>query len=253
MSGDAGAQYDHAADAYRRSRPGYPEQAIATLIDELGIPPGGSVVELGAGSGAFTGQLATLGFEVVAVEPSAGMRAKIVETDSVRSHAGTAEQTGLPSGCADAVVAATAWHWFDGPRALREVRRLLRPGAGGLGLVWNLYDETIPWVAEFADITYRRRPESSPSARDGTWRATFENLAGWSPLGHAEFANPQQTSPERLVDRLMSSSVVANAPPDEQLAVRDEAGSLMRRYGLADRSALELPYVTSIYWTKPEW
>jgi SAM-dependent methyltransferase len=40
----------------------------------------------------------------------------------------TAEDTGLPDGCADVVTASQAMHWFDPGRALPEIARLLRPG-----------------------------------------------------------------------------------------------------------------------------
>lgn len=240
----------------------------------LGLASGGHVVDLGAGTGAFSRLLANHGFEVTAVEPSAAMRAHITGSDvsgpdsgadsgsdvsgselagpgRVTPHAGEAEATGLREGCADAVVAATAWHWFDAARAIQEVRRLLRPGSGGLGLLWNLYDESVEWVAEFADITYRRRPAGSPSARDGAWRGFFDGLTGWSPLREARLPNPQTTTPERLVDRLMSSSAVANLPAAGQEDVRDEAWALLRRHGLAERSQVVLPYVTAVYWTRP--
>lgn len=257
----AGRGFDSVADAYRRSRPAYPDASVAALVSGLGLASGGHVVDLGAGTGVFSRQLAGRGFDVTAVEPSAAMRAHIAGSNSagsnvvgsgrVTAHAGKAEATGLPDGCADAVVAATAWHWFDAARAIQEVRRLLRPGMGGLGLVWNLYDESVAWVAEFADISYRRRPASSPSARDGAWRGFFDGLTDWSPLQEARFPNPQTTTPERLVDRLMSSSAVANLPPVKQDDVRDEAWALLRRNGLAAQSQVVLPYVTAVYWTRP--
>ncbi len=210
------------------------------------------MVDLGAGTGIFSHQLAAEGLYVTAVEPSASMRARIAVSDLTQPHSGDAESTGLPTACADAVVAATAWHWFDARRTIVEVRRLLKPGRGGLGLLWNLYDESVGWVAEFAALSYRRRREDSPSARDGAWRTFFDGLAGWEPLQEAHFANPHTTTPGQLVDRLLSSSAVANLATIERDGIRDEAWALLRRRGLDTQPRLILPYVTTVCWTKPQ-
>ena len=42
----------------------------------------------------------------------------------------------LPDDSADAVTVGQAFHWFDGPKALAEIERVLRPG-GALALAWN--------------------------------------------------------------------------------------------------------------------
>ncbi|WP_020575195.1 class I SAM-dependent methyltransferase [Actinopolymorpha alba] len=243
--------FDGAADAYAHSRPAYPDEAVAMLLRSFGLTPGAHVVDLGAGTGIFSHHLAAQGLTITAVEPSAEMRAKIIASDHVTTHAGQAESTGLPDRSADAVVAATAWHWFDAERAIKEVRRILKPGAGGLGLLWNLYDESVAWVAEYADISYRRRPANSPSARDGDWRAFFDGLSGWEPLQEARFDNPQDTTPDRLIERLLSSSAIANLSTAEREDARQEAWSVLRRHGLAARAQVVLPYVTTLHWTKP--
>src|ERR1700710_654683 len=66
--------------------------------------------------------------------------------------AGSAEQVPLPDRSVDAVLVGQAWHWFDQARALAEVRRVLRPG-GTLGLLWNVFDDRVPWVAELVALT----------------------------------------------------------------------------------------------------
>ena len=86
--------------------------------------------------------------DVVAVEPLANMRAELERAlPSVRVLDGSAERIPLPDGSADAVFVGQAFHWFDGPAALDEIARVLVPG-GVLGLVWNLRDERVPWVAD---------------------------------------------------------------------------------------------------------
>jgi phospholipid N-methyltransferase len=137
--------------------------ALAALADALPLERGRTVVDLGAGTGKFTRLLALTGAEVLAVEPVTEMRERLAELlPGVAVSAGTAEDTGLPAGCADAVVAAQSWHWFEADRALAEVERLLRPG-GALVLVWNTYDTSVPWVRDYQDIYFRLAPRDLPS------------------------------------------------------------------------------------------
>ena len=71
---------------------------------------------------------------MIAIEPVAEMRAAI--GPAARALDGTAEAIPLPDDSADAVTVGQAFHWFDGPVALAEIERVLRPG-GALALVWD--------------------------------------------------------------------------------------------------------------------
>jgi ubiquinone/menaquinone biosynthesis C-methylase UbiE len=67
-----------------------------------------------------------------------------------RAREGTAEQTGLDSS-ADAVTVAQALHWFDAPKALAEIHRILR-AEGRLALVWNIRDLDDPTQRAIDDL-----------------------------------------------------------------------------------------------------
>ena len=137
--------FGSAADAYAYGRPSYPIEAL-----RWALPPGAvSVLDLAAGTGKLTESLLGLGLHVHAVEPLAEMRAKIPA--GAEAADGTAEAIPLADESVDAVVVGQAYHWFDPPRALAELRRVLRPG-GTIGLFWNTLDDRVPWVARFADI-----------------------------------------------------------------------------------------------------
>ena len=76
---------------------------------------------------------------------------------AVEALAGTAESIPLPDSNVDAVTCAQAFHWFDADSALREMWRVLRPG-GGVGLVWNLRDDSAPVQRGVDGDRRRERP-----------------------------------------------------------------------------------------------
>src|SRR5919197_1544085 len=93
------------ADAYERGRPEYSPDAVTALVRELGIGPGKRVLDLAAGTGKLTRQLAPTGADIVAVEPIAEMRARLeAALPEVRTLEGTAERIPLPKHSIDAVV-----------------------------------------------------------------------------------------------------------------------------------------------------
>lgn len=141
--------FDAAARLYAEARPDYPIAALDWLL-----PPGAHrVLDLGAGTGKLTRQLVDRGLDVVAVEPSPALGAELsAYVPEADLRPGSAEQIPLTDGDVDAVLAGQAFHWFDQDRALPEIARVLRPG-GRLGLLWNLDDDSVPWVHALANVT----------------------------------------------------------------------------------------------------
>jgi SAM-dependent methyltransferase len=257
----AGVGYQRAAGVYESSRPSYPLAALAALADALPLEAGRTVVDLGAGTGKFTRLLALTGAEVLAVEPVKEMRERLAELlPGVAVNAGTAEASGLPGGCADAVVAAQSWHWFEETAALAEVERLLRPG-GALVLVWNTFDTSVPWMRDFQDIYFRLAPRDLPSPPlaaglgepdpSAHWRKGFESRPGWGPIEERHWPNPHSTTVADIVERMMSSSHIAVLDAPAQARVRAEVEAVLGAHD-ATRvgGAIEMPYMTDVYWTR---
>jgi SAM-dependent methyltransferase len=220
------------------------------LARELGIRPGRLVVELGSGTGKFTRGLRPFGAAVVAVEPTEGMRRVFVRhLPSTLVVPGQAEAIPLPDGFADAVVVAQAFHWFRPTRALGEIARVLRPG-GGLGLVWNTRDESVPWVLRLTELLdgYRGR---APRAREGRWRPVLEADPRFGPLRRREFAHHQRARPRTLVERVWSVSVIALLPAARQrIVARAVRRILATDPATRGRPFVDLPYRTEVYWCR---
>jgi SAM-dependent methyltransferase len=208
------------------------------------------VVELGAGTGKLTRALASAGAKIIAVEPLPEMRQQLLAAvPGVPVLGAVAEALPLATGSVDVLVAAQSWHWFDGALALLEADRVLMPG-GSLGLVWSAYDESIPWLGELTAIRARRAIQGAPDHRAGVWRAPFEESSRWRPLRQRDFRHTWTTSPEAVVDNVLSTSFVALLPGQEQVTVEDEVRQLLGRHQrTGDRSRVRLPLLTQVYST----
>jgi SAM-dependent methyltransferase len=137
-SGSFGAVASH----YERYRPGPPDDAVAWILPDSV----GTVVDLGAGTGALTRLLGARADHVVAVEPDSRMRAVLTEqVANVTAVDGRGEALPLEDASVDAVLASSSWHWMDPVAALGEVRRVLIPG-GVLGVMWTGPDRAGPFM-----------------------------------------------------------------------------------------------------------
>ncbi len=138
------ASFGGAASLYERYRQGPPVLAVDWILPR----PVGTVVDLGAGTGALTRLLVGRAAEVVAVEPDDRMRAVLAESvPGVRVVAGRGESIPLPDASADAVIASSSWHWMDPVPTLLEVGRVLVPG-GTLAAVWSGPDPDSGLIAQ---------------------------------------------------------------------------------------------------------
>jgi SAM-dependent methyltransferase len=123
------------------NRPGYSATVLEALSRFVGAHRGGfCFADVGAGTGKLTGGLLSLGLRGCAVEPNDAMRERGASAHpSVAWTKGTGEATGLEDDSADWVLMASSFHWTDRPAALREFRRVLRPG-GHFTALWNPRD-----------------------------------------------------------------------------------------------------------------
>jgi ubiquinone/menaquinone biosynthesis C-methylase UbiE len=92
---------------------------------------GMALVDIGAGTGAFASAFSDwFDVRVLAVEPSAAMRAQIPRTPAIQVLEGDATALPLADESADAAwVSLVIHHIPDLRAAAREIRRVLRPGA----------------------------------------------------------------------------------------------------------------------------
>ena len=228
------SSFGAAAATYERGRPSYPSPAIDWLL-----PPGARrVLDLGAGTGKLTRLLRDRGLEVVAVEPSGGMREQLTRSvPGTEVRAGTAEDIPLDDGSVDAVLVAQAWHWVDPRRAVPEVARVLGPG-GQLGLLWNVRDEREDWVAQLGRIIHGDHSQDMASA-------TPPVGPPFGPVERLDVEWRSHLTPDTVIDLAASRSYIITMTPDERAAVLAAVWHLLGTHpALAGAAEVVLPYVT---------
>ena len=180
--------------------------------------PGMTLVDIGAGTGQFAAAFSDwFDVPVLAVEPSAAMRAQIPRTPGIGVFDGDATRLPLPDNSADAAwLSLVIHHISDLEAAAHEIRRVLRPGAPVLirgGISGTNYDgiENVRWFPETA-----RTVDTFPSL-DDTCQA-FE-AAGF----HQEALEPvRETYPASLaeflgqVDALRQADTTLRGLTDEE-------------------------------------
>lgn len=233
----AATGYQAHSEAYVFARPSYHPEVVDVLVEHLNAGP---VVDLGAGTGISTAALVERGVDVIAVEPVEAMRDKLAAGVHAQVLEGTAESIPVGDGSAAAVIVAQAFHWFDHGPALDEIARVLAPG-GVLATLWNVRDESVPWVAAYTEIQDRVQGET-PRYRDMTWRRAIEDDVRFE-LSHEESRpNPQPSNVEHTLGRFLSTSFIASLDPVTRDGLADEIRLVIADLG----ETYDYPYTTEV-------
>jgi ubiquinone/menaquinone biosynthesis C-methylase UbiE len=243
------------AAEYDDVRPEYDPAALDRAEQVLGLTSESCAVDLAAGSGKLTRALVPRFAEVVAVEPNEEMRAVLAgRSAGIKVLAGTAERMPLPDDSADAVFVGDAFHWFDGPAAVAELERVLRP-QGGVALLWNHWwsdgddrmvntlEPSLPTGAQalFDEVYF----SSGRAAARAGMAAPPEAFAGdsWEPLTEEAFSRTTELSGGEVVDLYATVSAVASLPPAERQELKRKVLALLE-------PSYRLEITTVLQWTR---
>lgn len=234
--------FGRAAPVYETGRPEYPAEAVAWMLQPVASHERSvRIADVGAGTGKLTRTLVEAGAEVVAIDPDPAMlealRSAVI---GVPTFVGTAERLPLPDAALDAAVFGQSWHWVEPSAASAEVARVLRSG-GVLGLIWNVRDESAPWVARMTRIMRGSAAERM--------------LASGSPPVAAPFGGLEELvlrwqramTRDALFAMVRSRSHHITASHAERARIDAELGELFDEVGAVGEAEIALPYVTRAY------
>jgi SAM-dependent methyltransferase len=140
---DKRLSFNKAPDIYDEIRPSYPVDLFNVLFELLPSVP--TILEVGPGTGQATKDLLAGGASVHAVEIGPATATKLrhnFPSTRLRVSVGDFEKMELPPSSADALFAATAYHWISSPARTDRPAFLLRPG--GLVAIVDLIQVTDP-------------------------------------------------------------------------------------------------------------
>ncbi len=184
------------------------------------------------------------------MEPVAGMREQLVRAvPTAEVLDGTAERLPVADATMHAVLVAQAFHWFDIPAAAAEIHRALVPG-GGLAVVRNEWDESVPWVVNLRSLIAEHADEP-PRRHARRWRTALEATGRFTPLEEEVFAHPVRVNLETLQARVASLSYVAMMDGGARGRLLGAVSDLARERGLvAADGHLVTPYRTHVVWCR---
>jgi SAM-dependent methyltransferase len=204
--------FGNVAETYHRVRPPYSAVLLDRAQEELGLEASARVLDLAAGTGRLTRELAGRFADVVAVEPDARMRA--LHGSALD---GTAEAIPLGGESVDAVFVGEAFHWFDTAAAIGEIARVLRP-PGGLAIVWTYWWETEPSLPERALELLSEPYRRFAAQRNPTWEDRFDD-SPFEPLRKVRVEEAMVVEPDELLELYSTTSSLAAIPREEREAI----------------------------------
>lgn len=117
----------------------YSTRLASPFAEFAGVAHGAAVVDVGAGTGALTRELASRGARVAAADPSPAFVAALQERfPDVEVEAATAEDLPWPDEAFDAALAQLVVAFMsDAPKGVQEMRRVVKPGGTVAVCMWD--------------------------------------------------------------------------------------------------------------------
>ena len=233
--------FDVSAAAYNAFMGGFSEPLSDEFLTFTGISPGSRALDVGCGPGALTRRLVDLlgAGSVSAIDPSPSFVAAAAERfPDVDVRQGTAEALPYADDVFDAALAQLVVHFMSDPvGGIREMARVVRPGAVVAACVWDHADQGGPLSGYWAAVR-----ELDPHARDeadlaGAREGDLARIAGEAGLSGIESGRVGVTRSFATFEEWWESYTFGIGPAGQYVRGLDDTS----RQRLKDHCATKFP------------
>lgn len=118
--------YNQIGKTYNTTRKADP-RITGMILQQLKLKPSSTILDIGAGTGNYSYELADKGYHVIALEPSEVMRTQGRQHENLTWKEGAAERIPLEDTSVDGIICTLASHHFhDLSLSFQEMRRVLK-------------------------------------------------------------------------------------------------------------------------------
>lgn len=175
------ASFDIFANNYDDVRPGYPKEMYEDIAKICNLDKTSSVIEIGAGSGIATVELAKNGCKIVGIEPGSNLVAIAKEKTKDYSNVEIVEamfEDFKSSEKFDCLIALTSFHWISEQAKYKKAYDLLNRN-GHFVIVWNSFFQSVGDVTKEVNSLYHEMlPDIYPEQNDDVNLGVFSKLNG---------------------------------------------------------------------------
>lgn len=244
--------FDQVAQAYRASRPDYPEALVDDVASYAALKSGDPVLEVGCGTGQATKSFAKRDLRIVAIDPGADMiraaRESLVGFDNIELSEATFEAWPPDRGPFRLIIAAQSWHWVSPELRFVKAAKLLLP-AGSLAVFGHVPTGLpAPLLDQFRQISLAHTGRWGPPPEawylpSGPFKGWFDESGLFGPVEHRCYPWRWRHTTSSYANFLGTRSDIRMLTPTIRDELVNDISQAIDRHG----GEFEVDYETHLY------
>lgn len=249
---DNGKEFDwgNTSDDYGKFRDVYPQSYYKSL-ESLGFAKNNqSILDVGTGSGVipravYNPTLKITGIDISEKQIIKAKELTLSENKVVHYYSKSAEETGLSMKSFDSIIAAQCYIYFDIPKLMKEINRLLKPG-GKFYITWFAWLPLESQVAQNSEnLIYKYNPDWKGAGFTRDYKIKFDiESFDFTLENRVRYIENIPFTKESWAGRIRATRGIGAVLDDKQLtAFNDE--HLMLMNGISQEE-LQIPHMVMI-------